>query len=65
MDPVGNTNQRPIISQEAWRRFLAELKSDEDEYRATLPPEEQKELADRDARLESTAGFQQVGESGE
>ena len=65
MDPVSNTIQRPIISQEAWERGMARIKKVIAENRARLSPEEQRELAERDERLKATEGFQQVGESGE
>ena len=65
MDPVGNTNQRPVISQEAWERGMARIRKVVAENRARLSPEEQRELAERDEWVASSAGFQQVGESGE
>ena len=53
------------ITPEASRRLWERQKELEQETYAKLPPEEQKELAERDERLKATEGFQQVGESGE
>ena len=47
--------QRPVITPEVSRRVEEERKRRTAEYRATLPLEEQRELAERDEVTESTA----------
>ena len=73
MDPLSNTSQQPVIiglfgvkiSPETQRQVQEQLKKRTAENRARLSPEEQRELAERDEWVASSAGFQQVGESGE
>ena len=55
--------QRPVITPEAQKRAWAEWQKVVAESRAKLSPEEQRELADRDKRLEPLQGLRDLCDS--